>query len=106
MAKYDDLNVKDIAVAGVASVIIVFVCIVGAQALFFDYRNREDVKKIIDSRNAEYDTIIVEQKTRLKDYGWIDKEKQIVAIPIEEAMQIVVKEEAAKNAKAETADVR
>lgn len=106
MAKYDDLNVKDIAVAGVASVIIVFVCIVGAQALFFDYRNREDVKKIIDSRNAEYDSIIVEQKTRLKEYGWIDKEKQIVAIPIEEAMQIVVKEEAAKNAKAETADVR
>lgn len=106
MAKYDDLNVKDIAVAGVASVIIVFVCIVGAQALFFDYRNREDVKKIIDSRNATYDSIIVEQKTRLQEYGWIDKEKQIVAIPIEEAMRIVVKEEAAKNAKAETADVR
>ncbi|ADG69798.1 hypothetical protein Plim_3987 [Planctopirus limnophila DSM 3776] len=106
MAKYDDLNVKDIAVAGVASVIIVFVCIVGAQALFFDYRNREDVKKIIDSRNATYDSIIVEQKTRLQEYGWIDKEKQIVAIPIEEAMQIVVKEQAAKNVKAETADVR
>lgn len=106
MAKYDDLNVKDIAVAGVASVIIVFVCIVGAQALFFDFLKKEDVRKIIDSRNATYDTIIAEQKSRLDEYGWIDKEKQIVAIPIERAMQIVVKEEAAKRLKMDTADAR
>ncbi|CAI9084776.1 hypothetical protein A7K93_04350 [Candidatus Methylacidiphilum fumarolicum] len=42
----------------------------------------------------------LEAKKKLSSYGWIDKEKRIVHIPIEEAMEKVVKEEASKKPKA------
>ncbi|MBA4031256.1 MAG: hypothetical protein C0478_10270 [Planctomyces sp.] len=106
MAKYDDLNVRGIAVAGIASVVIVIVCIVGIQAVYFDYKQREDQKKVVDAQPVFADSVLAEQRSRLNEYGWIDKEKQIVAIPIDRAMEIVVKEEAAKRTKVDTADVR
>ncbi|ACD84010.1 hypothetical protein [Candidatus Methylacidiphilum infernorum] len=42
----------------------------------------------------------LEARKRLSSYGWIDKEKGIVHVPIEEAMVSIVKEYKAKTPKA------
>ena len=40
----------------------------------------------------------IEQRERIGGYRWVDREKQVRAIPIERAMEIVVKEMAAEPA--------
>jgi hypothetical protein len=41
------------------------------------------------SPTADLEQLHAEEETRLRTYGWVDQEQQIVRIPVEKAMDIV-----------------
>ncbi len=62
------------------------------QALFFQMERTELTKKQAEGAN---DALLVEQvlqRAGMNTYRWLDQEKDIVQIPIDRAMELVVQE--------------
>lgn len=100
MAYYDDLNNTKIVTIGVWGSLITFVTVLLLQAAYYQglYINNEN-KASEFSNTVEF---LEEQQKQLEGYQWIDQEKGIIGIPIEKAMEKVVKE-AEKATASETA---
>ncbi len=92
MQRYNDLNIAAIAIATFVGAVLTFAAILGLQVLYYAVANRQHEQKVIAAPTFESDSVIAEQEVKLTRYGWIDREKNQVAIPIERAMEVVVQE--------------
>lgn len=92
MQRYNDLNITAIAIATFVGAVLTFAAILGLQVLYYAVANRQHEQKVIAAPTFESDSVIAEQEVKLTRYGWIDREKNQVAIPIERAMEVVVQE--------------
>lgn len=94
-AKYDDLNTPLIAIVGFVSAIFTFVAIVGFQAGYYYVESAVNVAKAQAVGPTKNETILAEQRGKLADYAWLDRDARKVAIPIDQAMSLVIQEQAA-----------
>ncbi|QDU07171.1 hypothetical protein [Gimesia aquarii] len=101
-AAYDDLDTTMIAYVGTVGTIITFFLVFGIAAFYYAFAKTENEKKVINVPEVNAESILANQAAALTEYRWIDQDKNIVAIPIDQAMQIVVQEEQKKQAKAKT----
>lgn len=76
--------------------VLVYLCVVGLQTLFYVEREQEYVKKQYGSPPQLLVSARAEAQANLKEYAWIDREQGVVAIPIDRAMELVTREEAAR----------
>ena len=107
MADYDDMNVPMIAFVGVLGVILTVAIIVGLQALYYNYNQVLFEKRILNEPFVESDSRLAEQEAKLNSpYRWIDQEKGIVAVPIDRAKELVVRELEQKQKQQETGHER
>jgi hypothetical protein len=90
--RYDDPNVPISAVVGVISAVLLFVIIVGLQALFFSMERGELERKVINRSNEALDGLEADQLEQLNSYGWVSEPDGVAHIPIERAMELVVRE--------------
>jgi hypothetical protein len=97
MARADNLNIPALVVTGVVSVLIVVAVVVLISAWFHRaYQAEVDVKQILPP-SQDLRKVTLDQQSELNRYGWIDEEQGVVAIPIERAMELVVRESAARS---------
>ena len=92
MAREDNINVPALAVIALVSALLVLEIIIFISAWFHrDYQAEVEVKQVIppslDLRKATF-----EQQALLTGYRWVDQDKDVAAIPIERAMELVVRE--------------
>jgi hypothetical protein len=92
MQRYNDLNTPMIALVGLLGALLTFAAIVALQVLYYSAANRQDERKVIQAPTTESDSLMAEQEVKLTRYGWVDRDKKQVAIPIERAMELVVRE--------------
>lgn len=85
-------NAALIAVVSLVSAVLTFVVVVGLQALYYRFEAREFERKVVEGVPEELRSIRSEQNDVLNGYRWIDQEAGIVAIPIERAMDLMVRE--------------
>ena len=78
-------------VAAIVGAVLVFVAIVFLQALFNRAEDSELARKVTAAVPAELLSLRAEQLDRLNGYRWVDPSKGIVAIPIEQAMDVTVR---------------
>lgn len=90
MAYYDDLNNKKIVAIGVWGSLITFVIVILLQAAYYQQTYINDVRKA--SEYPQTVEMLEKQEQELEGYKWIDKDKGIIAIPIEKAKEEVIKE--------------
>ncbi len=95
MAQRDDLNTPLIAIVGFLGAIATFAIIVVLQVLYYQLEAAEQLRKEISPEPAELASAIADQKAKLADYRWVDQQKELVGIPIDRAMQLVVDDLAA-----------
>lgn len=88
----DDVNTLAVAIVGIVGAIMVFVVVVALQVWFYNLQEVETYKKVVSVPPQEYSSLVAEQEARLNSYRWIDREKGIVAIPIERAAELVVQD--------------
>ena len=96
--RYDNINTPKIVVIGFISAIVTFAAIVGAQALSFAAYSAETKEKDILAADAIVNDALTQQQARLSSYNWVDPEKGVVSIPIDEAMKLVLEEESSRKA--------
>lgn len=98
-AAYDDLDTTMIAYVGTVGAILTFFTVFAVGALYYAIAETENEVKVIRVPEKNAESILANQAAALTEYRWIDQDKNIVAIPIDQAMQIVVQEEQQKQEK-------
>ena len=76
--------------------IVTFVSIVLLQALFFHMQEGEMERKVYSQTNEELRSLDARQNETLNSYGWIDQAGGVAHIPIANAMELVVGENAGR----------
>lgn len=92
MVQKDDVDTQTVAIIGVFSAIMVFVLILGSQVLYYRMQNTDVTKKFVVPGSADLQTVVTEQRATISTYHWVDKDKGVVAIPIDRAMDLVLRQ--------------
>ncbi len=79
---------------GLVGAIVVFVIIVGLQALFYRTEQALDAERNYPAMAEDLSRVRADQLERLHSYRWIDQDHAVVGIPIDVAMELVVREPA------------
>jgi hypothetical protein len=96
MARYDDLNTQNLTVIGLCGAVGTFVIIIALQVMYYQFEAHEYARKVLAAPQISSDSVLNEQRNRLASYGWIDREQQIVSVPIDDAMsQVLAREQRA-----------
>ena len=74
-------------------IVLTFVSVLLLEVLYHRTQQREFDRKVVAAEPVERNELQREQHELLESYGWVDRENGIVAIPVEEAMRLVVAEE-------------
>jgi len=81
---------------GIIGTVIFIVIVVGLQTWFYAYERDQIQEKVVMQEYAELATAMKTQEENLNAYRWIDPASGIVSIPIQVAMEEVVREAGAK----------
>ncbi len=92
-ASYDDLNTPLIAIVGFVSAIVTFALVVGFQAGYYYVESAVEASRAQSVGPTRSETILAEQRGKLASYGWVNRDQKEVAIPISDAMAMVLREQ-------------
>lgn len=90
--RYDDPNVPASAIVGILGAVLLFVIIVGLQALFYSMEGKEHARKVTEDPYEPLQRLEADQLGVLNSYGWVDQQAGIAHIPIDRAMELVAEE--------------
>jgi hypothetical protein len=88
----DDPDALTTTTVGIVGTIIVIIVVVFVQGLYESEKRDEFQRKVVDEAPAELRSLNAAQRTRLAETGWVDKQRGIVAIPIERAMELLARD--------------
>jgi hypothetical protein len=88
-----DPQASSTLVVAVVGAILVFVIIVALQAFFYRADEAERVTKIYAAVPEELATLRAAQQEQLNTCRWVDRERRIAAIPIDQAMELTVRDQ-------------
>lgn len=77
---------------GLLSIVLTAVAVMGLQALYYWQLDRVEASESLYPPSAKLDALLTAQEKRLASYAVVDEKKQIVAVPIRRAMELVVNE--------------
>lgn len=106
MAQYDDVGTSTIAIAGVIGALALFLLVTLLMVFYEGAQQAQNTIKNIDQPFVERDDLLAKEQARLNNYGWLKEEKdksgkkrQVYAIPIDRAMDLVVTELGSRGAR-------
>jgi hypothetical protein len=90
--RYDDPNVPVSVVVGIISAVLLFVIIIGLQAVYFSMERGELERKVFSQSSESLESLKAGELEQLNSYGWVSEPDGVAHIPIERAMELVVSE--------------
>ena len=90
MAYKEDVNTELIITVGAVSGFVVIVLMIGLQAWFASEEQREITTDYSKSTNTQLTDLRTQQEAKITGYRWVDKDKKVVAIPIDEAKKLLI----------------
>jgi hypothetical protein len=91
-AAKENLDTGAIVTIGVLLVVLTFVLILLVEGWFYQAQHEEYVRKVIEPRSGKLASALAEQQEALHTYRVLDPKNGTVAVPIERAMELVVRE--------------
>jgi hypothetical protein len=89
-----DPKASSTVVIGVVGALVLVVIVIALQALYYRAEQAEVVRKVYQAAPEEWSRLRAEQEARLHAYRWVDKQKGVVAVPIDRAIELLVRGEA------------
>ena len=80
-------------VVGAVGVTLLAVVIILLEVLFQNTWEQEHVRKVVSQQPEELRSVQATQMETLNGYRWVDEQNGTVAIPIDRAMELLVKED-------------
>jgi hypothetical protein len=85
------INIPLILTIGIVGLIVLLVLIVGTEAWYDSMTQDEAVVKASgDFGNKPLDDIKTAQRTNISGYRWVDKKNNVITVPVDDAMAIMV----------------
>ena len=103
MAAYDDLNVSRIFTVGIISVVVTAVTALAVQVMYYALAEWQAESKIAQSSYRRQQAVFAEQTEQISKYG-VDPTTGNVTIPIDKAIELMVREESKSNGKKSETD--
>jgi hypothetical protein len=88
-------NTPMTVLVGIGFALLLFLTVVILEAYFYRAEENENAKKVVAVAPEELAQLRAQHENQLNSYRWVDEKKGIVAIPIERAMKLVVRDLAA-----------
>lgn len=92
MAYKEDLNIGKITLISLVSVLTTVALVLFLQVLFYGYKERQLASPRYTQVPAQMAKYVADQQGKLASYAVVDRERQVVAIPVDRAMKLVVEE--------------
>jgi hypothetical protein len=89
---HDDPHAGPTLAYGILGAVLVFVITVGLQALFNSEQRRELDRKVVSKAPEALVRLAAEQQEKLHSYRWVDAKAGVVAIPIDRAMELTIRD--------------
>lgn len=87
-----EVNTRQIALVGLLGLIVTTIIVFAVQVLYYRYLVVMETSPKFNQPPKQLEALLESQRARLTDYRPIDKAQGIVAIPIRQAMELVVTE--------------
>ncbi len=87
MAQQDVVDLPRLALVLGIGIVMTLIGVGGGQAIYLAGEQRQFEKKDLDHKSVEITELKAKQMMQLESYGVVDKEKRLVSIPIDLAMQ-------------------
>lgn len=84
----DGLDTPALVTSGLVAAIGTFALIVALQVVYLRFEASEREKNLAGSSQTSATSLMAEQKSRMNRYGWIDRQNDVVAIPIDLAIAL------------------
>jgi hypothetical protein len=81
-------------VIGVVGTLVLVLIVIALQALYYRAEQAEVERKVYEAAPEEWSRLRAEQESRLHAYRWVDREQGVVAVPIDRAIELLVRGEA------------
>lgn len=95
MAYKEDLDIGKITLIGLVSVLLLVAIVLFLQVLYYGFKQDQLASPRYTQVPAEMAKYVADQQGRLASYEVVDRERSVVTMPIERAMQLVVADLAA-----------
>lgn len=92
MAGQDDIKTSTIALIGFVGAIVIFAIIILLQVVYYAAAARQVQAKDVDQQYAALEDKLTNQQAKLSGYRWVDRNQGIIAVPIERAMELTVRD--------------
>ncbi len=92
MAQSDDVRTSTIALVGFLGALVLFVILVGLEVVYYEVAARQRKAKETVQPQQSVTAALDEQRVKLAEYRRLDAAKGVVRIPIDRAMELVVRE--------------
>jgi hypothetical protein len=93
MRERGEPNTPLAAVVGIVFAIVLFVVVVLLQAFFYQQVSEEHERKVVAVAPEELSQLRAQHLVALHSYRWVDEKAGVVAIPIDLAMKLVVRDD-------------
>ncbi|MCB0272629.1 MAG: hypothetical protein KDD46_06425 [Bdellovibrionales bacterium] len=87
-----DVNVKKVVVATVLPAIAIILCLIGLDQYMTIANEKTYYDHVLGVEDSTYKELVQKETETLNNYKVIDKQKGIVRLPIQRAMQLIVQE--------------
>ncbi len=91
-----DPNAPVTITAGILGALLVALIIILLQAAYFRALDREHQIKVVAETPQELQDLRTAQMEKLEGYKWVDRKNGVVSIPIDRAMELVVRDAKAR----------
>ncbi len=88
----DGLDTPALATSGLVAAIGTFALIVGLQVMYLRFEAAQEKKNLASAGQTSATSLLAEQRSKINRYGWIDRQNDVVAIPIDLAIELTAKE--------------
>ena len=92
MAMPDEIDTPKLAVIGVVGTIVILLIVFAVQVLYYYWNRQLDVAENVQHKDQALARYEAEQQEKLHRTAWIDQKTGKVAIPIERAMELTVRD--------------
>ena len=100
----DGLDTPALATSGLVAAIGTFALIVGLQVMYLRFEAAQQKKNQASAGQTSATSLLAEQRSKINRYGWIDRQNDVVAIPIDLAIELTAKELSSEAGEATSAD--
>jgi hypothetical protein len=92
-SRHDDPKAGTILIVAAVGAILIFVAVVSLEAWFYRTEESERVVKVYSQVPEDLAGLRATQREQLSGYRWVDQARGTVSIPIDRAMELVVRDQ-------------